>query len=97
MDDVLEEASTWLVGGGILTMALFPFAVPILLLTALLLLPLALLALPLALPVLALRLIRRRGTRPGPADSEGYDQRQWPRRSPPSSRRLAIAKAHSRV
>ena len=32
--ELVDEVSGWLVGGGILTMALFPLALPLLLLTA---------------------------------------------------------------
>jgi len=41
---VLEELSTWLVGGGILTLALFPLALPAIALTAIAALPFLLVA-----------------------------------------------------
>lgn len=60
--EVVEEASKWGVGAGIVVVALFPLAIPILILTAAALLPLvvpllalALLAGVVALPVLVLR------------------------------------------
>ena len=37
--DVVEEISAWAIGGGVLTAALFPFALPILLLTVAFVLP----------------------------------------------------------
>jgi len=37
--DVVEEALAWALGGGVLTFALFPFALPILLLTVAFVLP----------------------------------------------------------
>jgi hypothetical protein len=64
--DLAEEASAWAVGGGIITMALFPLALPILLLTAAAVIPLLLLGLAVALvvgvvagPLLLLRRLRR--------------------------------------
>jgi hypothetical protein len=65
--DVAGELSAWAVGGGVLTAALFPLAIPILALTAVAALPLVAVALVaglaaalLMLPVLAVRgLIRR--------------------------------------
>ena len=60
--DVASELSAWLVGGGIITMALFPLALPFILLTAaaaipFLLVPLAvgLVIAGLAAPILLLR------------------------------------------
>ena len=40
--DVVEETSAWALGGGVLTFALFPFALPILLLTVAFVLPVVL-------------------------------------------------------
>ena len=61
--DLARELSTWAVGLGIIAVALFPLAVPLVALTALAALPLVLLALVgalLALPFLAIRgLVRR--------------------------------------
>jgi membrane protein implicated in regulation of membrane protease activity len=61
-----DELSAWLVGGGILTMALFPLALPIIALTAVAAIPLVLVALALGLvaavvaaPILLLRRLRR--------------------------------------
>ena len=63
--DVLEEISAWAIGGGVLTAALFPFALPILLLTVAFVLPFALAGLAigvavavLAAPVLLVRRLR---------------------------------------
>ena len=63
--DVIEEASAWAIGGGVLTVALFPFAVPILLLTVAFVLPFALAGLAIALvvavvaaPILLVRRLR---------------------------------------
>ena len=49
--DVVDEASAWAIGGGVLTFALFPFALPILLLTVAFVLPFALAGLAIALLV----------------------------------------------
>jgi len=61
--EIVDEASTWLVGGGILTMALFPLALPALALIAIAALPLLLVplvgAMVVGLIVLPLRLARR--------------------------------------
>jgi O-antigen ligase len=69
-NEALGEASKWLVGGGILTVALAPLALPGLVLAAVLALPVLLLALPIAViagAVLLLcgfgrRLVRRLAT-----------------------------------
>mgnify|MGYP001027143904 CR=1 FL=1 len=61
--DVVEEASAWALGGGVLTFALFPFALPALVLTVAFVLPFALagLAIVLVLFMVAapIRLVRR--------------------------------------
>jgi membrane protein implicated in regulation of membrane protease activity len=64
--DVAHEVSVWAVGGGIVTTALFPLAIPILGLTAVALLPLlapvvalVLAAALVALPVVAVRAVAR--------------------------------------
>ena len=63
--DVVEEISAWAIGGGVLTVALFPFAVPILLLTVAFVLPFALAGLAIAVvvavaaaPILLVRRLR---------------------------------------
>jgi hypothetical protein len=63
--DVVDEASAWALGGGVLTFALFPFALPILLLTVAFVLPFALAGLAIALvvavvaaPILLVRRLR---------------------------------------
>jgi hypothetical protein len=53
--EIIDEASSWLVGGGIVTMALFPLALPGIVLAAAAAIPL--LALGLAAGVLALAVI----------------------------------------
>lgn len=61
--DVASELSGWATAGGLISMVLFPFAIPIIALTAIAALPLLLLALPvvvLALPVLAVRALLRK-------------------------------------
>jgi len=65
--DVVEEASAWAIGGGIITFVLFPFILPILLLTAAFVIPFLLAGLAIALvvglaaaPILLLRHLRRR-------------------------------------
>jgi hypothetical protein len=65
--DVASELSDWAVGGGIITIALFPLAIPIIALTAVALLPFALVPLVAALaaavvmpPVLLARGLARR-------------------------------------
>jgi Flp pilus assembly protein TadB len=67
--DVADTLSEWAVGGGIVTIALFPLALPILALTAVALLPLlvpvigvGLVAAVVGLPVWVVRRIRRRRT-----------------------------------
>jgi hypothetical protein len=60
--ELAEEASAWAVGGGIITMALFPMALPLILLTVAAAIPLLLLVLPvvlLAAAVAGLRRLRR--------------------------------------
>jgi hypothetical protein len=47
--EIVDEASKWLVGGGILTMALAPLALPGIVLLLIAALPLAILAVPLVL------------------------------------------------
>jgi hypothetical protein len=47
--ELVDEASNWIVGGGIVTMALFPLALPGIALAAVAAIPLLALALPLAL------------------------------------------------
>jgi hypothetical protein len=65
--DLASELSAWGTGGGIISMALFPFAIPLLVLTAIAVVPLVLVALVgglvaavLALPVLAGRALVRK-------------------------------------
>lgn len=74
--DVVEEASVWALGGGLLTFALFPFALPILLLTAAFVLPFVLAGLAIALvlsvvaaPILLVRRLRSAIDRGAPANS----------------------------
>ena len=64
--DVIDAAGGWLAAGGILTMALFPFAIPGIVLTVAALVPLLLLALVAGLvaavaaaPILAVRRFRQ--------------------------------------
>ena len=59
----LDEASKWLVGGGILTLALAPLALPGLVLAAVLALPVLLLVLPIAVIAGAVLLLRAFGRR----------------------------------
>jgi|SRR5215216_3809861 len=86
--DLAEEASAWAVGGGILTMALFPLALPIILLTAaaalpLFLIPLALglLVAGLALPILLVRGLWRWAGRALRPDGTAISITTAPRRS----------------
>jgi hypothetical protein len=75
-DELLTVASGWLVGGGLITMVLFPLAIPILVLTAIAVLPFVLVPLAVALAIavvavpflLVLRLGRsaKRALRPTP-------------------------------
>ena len=62
---VLEGISAVLTGGGVLSFALFPLAIPLIALTAVALLPLLVVGLALAIlaapPLLAVRWLRRRG------------------------------------
>jgi membrane protein implicated in regulation of membrane protease activity len=63
--DVVDQMSGWLVGGGIVTIALFPLALPIIALTAIALLPFLLVplaaALVAAIVVVPVLLVRRLG------------------------------------
>jgi hypothetical protein len=79
--DLVEEASAWALGGGVLTFALFPFALPILLLTVALVLPFALAGLAIALvlsllaaPILLVRRLRSAMDRGAPADPHLTDE-----------------------
>lgn len=91
--DLAMEAATWAAGGGILTMALFPFALPLILLTAAALIPLLLLGLVVgvvaavaAAPVLlARRLLRARRGRLTP-DPGAHTREQSSTRSERVSR-----------
>jgi hypothetical protein len=65
--EIVEEISKWTVGGGIITMALFPLALPIIALTAIATIPLVLVALAaglvvaaVAVPILLVRSLGRR-------------------------------------
>jgi hypothetical protein len=67
-DELAEEVAAWAVGGGILTMILFPLALPLILLTAAAAIPLLLVAVALglvaavvALPIALLRRLRGAG------------------------------------
>jgi hypothetical protein len=57
--DVVEEVSAWAFGGGVLTFALFPFALPVLLLTVAFVLPFALAGLAIAVVAAPILLVRR--------------------------------------
>ena len=60
--ELADEASAWAVGGGLITMALFPLALPLILLTAAAAIPLLLLGLVVAVvaaPIFLLRRLRR--------------------------------------
>jgi hypothetical protein len=68
--EIAEEISKWTVGGGIVTLALFPLAVPLLVLTAVAALPLVLIPLAgalaagvVAVPVLLVLALGRRAVR----------------------------------
>jgi hypothetical protein len=68
--EVADEISKWTVGGGVITFALFPLALPILILTGIAVLPLLLPALAVglligvvAVPILAVRSLGRRAIR----------------------------------
>jgi hypothetical protein len=74
--ELAEEASAWAIGGGILTFALFPLVLPILLLTAAFVLPFLLAGLAIALvvavvaaPILLVRRLRSATGRGAPAGS----------------------------
>jgi Flp pilus assembly protein TadB len=88
-DELLTVASGWLVGGGLITMVLFPLAIPILALTAIAVLPFVLIPLAVALAVavvavpflLVLRLGRsaKRALRPTrTAEQGGPESRSGP-------------------
>jgi hypothetical protein len=73
--EVADEISKWTVGGGIITMALFPLALPILALTAIAALPLLLPLVPVGVVVAAvylpIKLVRRLRRRRGPLGPRG--------------------------
>jgi hypothetical protein len=76
--EILEGASTVLVGGGIVTMALFPLALPLIILTAAAAVPLVLLAVAsgvlvaaAALPILLVRSVVRAAVRARPPRGAG--------------------------
>jgi O-antigen/teichoic acid export membrane protein len=82
--DVADTLSDWTVGGGMITMALFPLALPIIALTAVALLPLVvpvlaigLLAAVVALPILAARAVGR-GLRKGRGRTHTAEQAPTP-------------------
>ena len=94
--EITEEISKWTVGGGVITLALFPLAVPILVLTAVAALPLVLIPLAGALaaavvlvPVLLLWGLARRAIqtlRPAPTAKSGSpESRSGWAGSPPAS------------
>ena len=68
-EEILDTAAAFLVGGGLITMVLFPFALPIILLVTLPLIPIvlvmALAGAIVAAPVLLFRLARSLLARPG--------------------------------
>jgi hypothetical protein len=83
--DVIDEASAWALGGGVLTFALFPLALPILLLTVAFVLPFALASLAIALvvavvaaPILLVR--RLRSAMDGAAPADPHPQTPLPSR-----------------
>lgn len=92
--DLAEELSRWLVGAGIIAMALFPLAIPAVVLTAVLAAPLVLLGLGAALPAgivagiaLGIRAMSRRlGSRLAPRRPHSPLSR--PRAPRPSTPRL---------
>lgn len=75
--EIADEAYKWTVGGGIITVALFPLALPIIALTAVAVLPLllivlvpALLVAAVAVPILLVRrVVRRRAPQPAARSS----------------------------
>src|SRR6266480_2683348 len=78
--DLVEGASAALVGGGIVTLALFPLALPLIALTVVALIPLLVIALAfglvvavLAAPLLAARWLRRRMGRPARWERAGNE------------------------
>jgi hypothetical protein len=76
-DEVIDEFSKWGVGAGVVTVALFPLAIPIIVLTAVALLPLLIPLVAvgiLAVPILVLRRLTR--IKLG---------RRWPTSASPSS------------
>jgi hypothetical protein len=88
--DVVSELSNWAAGGGILVVALFPFALPLIVLTAVALVPLVAVALVaglIALPFLAVRRVLRKLNAAGPEDAMA------PRPSP--ARRSLDVSAHA--
>jgi hypothetical protein len=90
-DDPLEAVTTWLVGGGIITLAVFPLALPLIILTLVAVLPLLVVPLLLgflALPILIVRRLVRWALRPrgprsaGPPRSDDRRDRAYSSGSP---------------
>jgi hypothetical protein len=82
LGEVASELGSWMVGAGIVTTMLFPFMVPILLLTAAAVLPLlapvlvlAVFAAPVVIARAATRAVRRAHGRRSEASATGYPQR----------------------
>ena len=71
--ELVDEVSNWAVGGGMIVMALFPLALPILALTAIAVLPLLLPLLAIGLPIgiVALTIVFGATRRPGAAPQLG--------------------------
>jgi hypothetical protein len=93
--EAIDELSAWNVAGGVLSMALFPLAIPLLLLTAVFVIPLLLIPLAgalilavLAAPVLLLWTLGRRAMRalrrPSTPVESRRDARSLPTGSPPA-------------
>jgi hypothetical protein len=68
--EIIDETSRWIVGGGIVTIALFPLALPLIALTAIAAIPLLLIALvagviaaAVAAPIVLVRRLVPRATR----------------------------------
>lgn len=84
--ELVDEVSNWAVGGGMIVMALFPLALPILALTAIAVLPLLLPLLAIGLPIgivaltivfvrLVVRALRRSWGNRGSAEAERRNAR----------------------
>jgi hypothetical protein len=89
--ELLDEVMSWLTGLGLITFVIFPLALPLIALTALLAIPLLLAAVPLAILAAPMLLIRRL-LRARRREDSGYSPPAVNRSSNSSSRRMTSSR-----